>query len=80
MRVVGKAIPAYAANGKGKLLHAVIETPALTRHKYAFVPKYRIFKLKETLEEGFVINDTPTFKRTASSTTGSWPVRKSNRE
>jgi inorganic pyrophosphatase len=46
------AIPTYPANGKGKLVHAVIETPALTRHKYAFVPKYGIFMLKQTLAEG----------------------------
>lgn len=45
------AIPAYASE-KHALVHAVIETPALTRHKYAFVPKYGIFMLKQTLAEG----------------------------
>jgi inorganic pyrophosphatase len=44
------AIPAYAADGK--LVHAVIETPAQTRHKYAFMPEFGIFLLKQTLAEG----------------------------
>jgi inorganic pyrophosphatase len=45
------AIPAYA-DEKQKLVHAVIETPAQTRHKYAFDPKYGIMMLKQTLAEG----------------------------
>ena len=45
------AIPAYA-DGKEKLVHAVIETPAQTRHKYAFDPRYGIMVLKQTLAEG----------------------------
>lgn len=46
------AIPTYASEGREKLLHAVIETPAQIRHKYAFVPKYGIMMLKDTLAEG----------------------------
>jgi inorganic pyrophosphatase len=46
------AIPTYAEDGHGELVHAVIETPAKTRHKYAFVPKFGIFMLKQTLAEG----------------------------
>lgn len=46
------AIPTYAPNGKENLVHAVIETPAQTRHKYAFNPKYGIMVLKQTLAEG----------------------------
>lgn len=46
------AIPTYASDTREHLVHAVIETPALTRHKYAFVPKYGIFMLKQTLAEG----------------------------
>ncbi|MBV8066761.1 MAG: inorganic diphosphatase [Candidatus Eremiobacteraeota bacterium] len=46
------AIPAYADDRRGEFVHAVIETPAKTRHKYAFVPKFGIFKLKQTLAEG----------------------------
>jgi inorganic pyrophosphatase len=45
------AIPTYA-DGKGPLVNAVIETPAQTRHKYAFDPKYGIMVLKLTLAEG----------------------------
>ncbi len=45
-------IPAYALNGAKGLVHAVIETPAQTRHKYAFVPQYGIMMLKMTLAEG----------------------------
>jgi inorganic pyrophosphatase len=45
-------IPAYAGGGKRPLVHAVIETPAFTRHKYAFEPEYGIMKLKQTLAEG----------------------------
>jgi inorganic pyrophosphatase len=49
-----EAIPAFAAgNGNhGRRVHAVIETPRDTRHKYAFEPKLGIFKLKQTLPEG----------------------------
>lgn len=46
------AIPTYASERREKLLHAVIETPAQIRHKYAFVPKYGIMMLKDTLAEG----------------------------
>lgn len=46
------AIPTYPRDGSDHLVHAVIETPAQTRHKYAFVPKYGIFMLKQTLAEG----------------------------
>lgn len=45
------AIPAYAAEEKN-LVHAVIETPAQTRHKYAFEKKYGTMTLKLTLAEG----------------------------
>jgi inorganic pyrophosphatase len=45
------AIPTYP-DDDGKLVHAVIETPAANRHKYAFVPQYGIFTLKQTLAEG----------------------------
>ena len=45
------AIPTYVDGGKG-LVHAIIETPAQIRHKYAFVPKYGIMLLKLTLAEG----------------------------
>lgn len=45
------AIPTYVPHG-GDLVHAVIETPAHTRHKYAFEPKYGIMLLKQTLAEG----------------------------
>ena len=46
------AIPTYPNEGESDLVHAVIETPAQMRHKYAFVPKYGIFMLKQTLTEG----------------------------
>jgi inorganic pyrophosphatase len=46
------AIPAYVPGSGGKLVYAVIETPAQTRHKYAFEPKYGIMLLKQTLAEG----------------------------
>lgn len=46
------AIPTYPRDDGKNLVHAVIETPALTRHKYAFVAKYGIFMLKQTLAEG----------------------------
>lgn len=45
------AIPTYVP-GEGQLVHAVIETPGHTRHKYAFQPKYGIMALKMTLAEG----------------------------
>jgi hypothetical protein len=41
------AIPTYPNEGESDLVHAVIETPAQMRHKYAFVPKYGIFMLKQ---------------------------------
>ena len=46
------AIPTYPRDDGEKHVHAVIETPALTRHKYAFVAEYGIFMLKQTLAEG----------------------------
>jgi inorganic pyrophosphatase len=49
-----EAIPAFtgsARNGERRV-HAVIETPRDTRHKYAFEPKLGLFKLKLTLPEG----------------------------
>lgn len=46
------AIPTYASDEREPLVHAVIETPAFTRHKYAFVPKFGIFMLRQTLAEG----------------------------
>jgi inorganic pyrophosphatase len=46
------AIPTYADDKHEDLVNAVIETPALTRHKYAFIPKFGIFMLKQTLAEG----------------------------
>lgn len=45
------AIPTYADDAK-RLVHAVIETPAAIRHKYAFVPRYGIMMLRQTLAEG----------------------------
>ena len=49
-----EAIPAFTGNGKNgrQRVHAVIETPRDTRHKYAFEPKLGLFKLKLTLPEG----------------------------
>jgi inorganic pyrophosphatase len=44
-------IPAFVPDGKDAVF-AVIETPAQTRHKYAFEPKYGIMTLKMTLAEG----------------------------
>src|SRR5579863_1573139 len=44
-------IPAFVP-GEKNLAFAVIETPAQTRHKYAFEPKYGIMLLKMTLGEG----------------------------
>ena len=44
-------IPSFAP-GKDGYVHAVIETPAGTRHKYAFGPHYGVMKLKSTLAEG----------------------------
>jgi inorganic pyrophosphatase len=46
------AIPSYVPDGQAKLVHAVIETQAQTRHKYAFDPKYGIMVLKQTLANG----------------------------
>lgn len=45
------AIPTYA-DARERLVHAVIETPASIRHKYAFEPKYGIMVLRQTLAEG----------------------------
>jgi len=45
--------PFVPAKGKGeRRVHAIVETPRDTRHKYAFEPKLGIFKLKQTLPEG----------------------------
>ncbi|MBV8531715.1 MAG: inorganic diphosphatase [Candidatus Eremiobacteraeota bacterium] len=45
------AIPTYANNSR-EHVHAVIETPAQIRHKFAFMPEFGIFMLKHTLAEG----------------------------
>jgi inorganic pyrophosphatase len=45
------AIPTYVDDAEG-LVHAIIDTPGRIRHKYAFVPKYGIMLLKQTLAEG----------------------------
>jgi inorganic pyrophosphatase len=45
-------IPTYVPDQKHHVAYAVIETPAATRHKYAFEPKYGIMLLKATLAEG----------------------------
>ncbi len=46
-------IPIFPPGGKDELLvHAIIETPARQRHKYAFVPDFGAFKLMTTLAEG----------------------------
>jgi inorganic pyrophosphatase len=47
-------IPTFSsAKDDGKpLVHAVIETPRDTRHKYAFEPALGTFKLKQLLPEG----------------------------
>ncbi len=45
-----ESIPALVP-GKRRV-HTVIETPAFTRHKYAYDSKFRIMKLKTTLPEG----------------------------
>lgn len=49
-----EAIPAFAGDAKNgeRRVHAVVETPRDTRHKYAFEPKLGLFKLKLTLPEG----------------------------
>lgn len=49
-----EAIPAFPDGAKNgvRRVHAVIETPRDTRHKYAFEPKLGLFKLKLTLPEG----------------------------
>ena len=46
-------IPAFVPKEK-TILFAVIETPAGTRHKFAFEPKYGIMRLKMTLAEGLM--------------------------
>jgi hypothetical protein len=43
-----EAIPAFAEGNGRRRVHAVIETPRDTRHKYAFEPKLGSFKLKLT--------------------------------
>src|SRR5438270_7462999 len=48
-------IPTFPENekdGGDHFVHAVIETPARQRHKYAFEPKYGAFQLKAVLAEG----------------------------
>ena len=44
-------VPTWASEDDGHVL-AVIETPKLTRHKYAFEPKFGAMLLKQTLAEG----------------------------
>jgi inorganic pyrophosphatase len=44
-------IPAFVP-GHRELVHAVIETPKGTRHKFAFEPEYGAMLLKQTLAEG----------------------------
>lgn len=46
-------IPTLVPKAKD-LVFAVIETPAGTRHKYAFEPEYGIMRLKMTLAEGLM--------------------------
>ncbi len=46
-------IPIFPSGGEDEpLVHAIIETPARQRHKYAFVPELGAFKLTATLAEG----------------------------
>ncbi len=45
-------IPSYPPDADDRVVYAIIETPALTRHKYAFEPRYGIMLLKHTLAEG----------------------------
>jgi inorganic pyrophosphatase len=44
-------IPSYSDEKEG-VVNAVIETPALTRHKFAFEPNYGLMLLKHTLALG----------------------------
>jgi len=46
------AFPDPDKNGEAHLVHAIIETPARRRHKFALDPKYGAFMLKATLAEG----------------------------
>lgn len=46
-------IPAWVPKERD-LAFAVIETPAGTRHKFAFEPRYGIMRLKTTLAEGLM--------------------------
>ncbi len=47
-------IPPFAESTKDgdPLVHAIIETPRNTRHKYAFEPRFGVFKLNQVLPEG----------------------------
>lgn len=45
-------IPAFPDDADNFVVHAIIETPRDIRHKYAFQPKYGIFKLKQTIADG----------------------------
>lgn len=46
-----KRIPAFVPE-QAELVHAVIETPRGTRHKFAFEPQYGVMLLKQTIAEG----------------------------
>jgi inorganic pyrophosphatase len=47
------SIPAFPEDAEDDFtVHAIIETPRDTRHKYAFVPKYGTFIIKQVLPDG----------------------------
>jgi inorganic pyrophosphatase len=45
-------IPAFPDEDDARTIHIVVETPRDTRHKFAFDPKLRMFKLRQTIAEG----------------------------
>lgn len=45
-------IPTFPKGGDRYAVHAIVETPRDTRHKYAFDTAYGIFALKTTIAEG----------------------------
>lgn len=45
-------IPTFAEDGDQPMIHAIVETPRDTRHKYAFDPKFGVFTLRTLLPEG----------------------------
>jgi inorganic pyrophosphatase len=45
-------IPTHAPDDTHGVVHAIIETPAATRHKFAFEPEFGLMLLKHTLAEG----------------------------